>query len=377
MLKGFYMTLMVGPVLPVPVPQVVLDALTSVTVTTTAEHRVPSGFELNFTLDNRSPLHTIFLLSGGAIVPLMRVIIIVTINGSPTVLMDGVITKQEVVGGSHSGQSTLRISGVDLTEVMNLIDTSGIPFPAMPIEARIALIILKYAVFGVIPLVVPTILLDVPIPVSMIPRQQGKDLEYVHMLSHKVGYVFYIEPGPAPGLNTAYFGPEIKIGIPQKPLNIDMDAHTNVDSLSFEFNADTKKLPIVWYYNEITKIPIPIPIPDFNPLQPPLGLVPPLPLNVEMLTGTAKLSPVGAAAEGLAEAARSSDAVVGRGTLDVLRYGQPLKARSLVGVRGAGMAFDGLYYVKTVSHQIGRGEYKQSFTLTRNGLISILPTVPV
>jgi hypothetical protein len=371
------MTLLVGPVVPVPVPQSVLDALTSVTVTTTAEQGVPSGFELNFSLNNRSPLHTIFLLSGGAVVPLMRVIVIVTINSTPTVLMDGVITKQEVAGGSDSGHSTLKISGVDLTEVMNLIDTSGIPFPAMPIEARVALIILKYAVFGIIPLVIPTILMDVPIPVSLIPRQQGKDLEYINLLAEKVGYVFYIDSGPVPGTNTAYFGPEIKIGIPQPALNIDMDAHTNVESLSFEYNADAKKLPIVWYYNEQTKIPIPIPIPDFNPLQPPLGLVPPLPLNVEMLSGTAKLSPVGAAAAGLAEAARSSDAVTCRGSLNVLRYGKPLKARGLVGVRGAGMAFDGLYYVKSVSHQISRGEYKQSFTLTRNGLISILPRIPV
>jgi hypothetical protein len=377
MLKGVYLTLMIGPVVPIPVPQVVLDALTHVTVTTTAEHGVPSGFEMSFTLDNRSVLHTVFLLSGGAMVPLMRVIFIVTINGSPTVLMDGVITKQEVTGGSENGHSTLKISGVDLTEVMNLIDTSGLPFPAMPVEARVALILLKYAVFGMIPLVIPTILLDVPIPVSLIPRQQGKDLHYIHQLAHKVGYVFYIEPGPLPGMNTAYWGPEIKLGIPQPALNIDMDAHTNVDSISFEFHADAKKLPIVWYYNELTKIPIPIPIPDFNPLQPPLGLVPPLPLNVEMLSGTAKLSPVGAAAEGLATAARSSDAVTGRGSLDVLRYGQPLKARGLVGVRGAGLAFDGLYYVQSVSHQISRGQYKQSFTLTRNGLISLLPRIPV
>ena len=54
----------------------------------------------------------------------------------------------------------------------------------------------------------------------------------------------------------------------------------------------------------------------------------------------------------------------------MLRYGRVLKARQLVGVRGAGMAFDGLYYVKSVTHTIKRGEYKQSFTLTRNGLVS-------
>ena len=36
MLKGIHLTLMIGPVVPVPVPQRVLDALTSVQVTTTA-----------------------------------------------------------------------------------------------------------------------------------------------------------------------------------------------------------------------------------------------------------------------------------------------------------------------------------------------------
>jgi hypothetical protein len=61
----------------------------------------------------------------------------------------------------------------------------------------------------------------------------------------------------------------------------------------------------------------------------------------------------------------------------VLRYGHILKARGLVGVRGAGQAFDGLYFVKNVTHTIKKGEYKQSFTLTRNGLVSTVPSVPI
>ena len=39
MLKGIHLTLMIGPAVPVPVPQVVLDALTSVQVITTAGER--------------------------------------------------------------------------------------------------------------------------------------------------------------------------------------------------------------------------------------------------------------------------------------------------------------------------------------------------
>jgi hypothetical protein len=374
MLKGVNLTLMIGPVVPAPVPQVVLDALTSVEVSVTAEPGVPSGFTLTFTLSNKSPLHTLFLLTSGAIVPLMRVIIIATMNGAPQVLMDGVITRQNISPGA-AGYSTLTITGTDLTAMMNLIDFDGAPYPAMPVNVRVMAILAKYAMFGIVPLVIPPILMDVPIPVERIPRQKGKDLEYINQLAREVGYVFYLDPGPAPGANVAYWGPEIKVGVPQPALNIDMDAHTNVESLSFNFDADKKTLPVVFIYIKETKVPIPIPIPDINPLQPPLGLIPPLPLKLDFLNDTAAKSPMEAAMAGIAEAGRSGDAVTGTGTLNVTRYGRVLKARQLVGVRGAGPAFDGLYFVQKVTHNIKRGEYKQNFTLTRNGLVSITPRV--
>jgi hypothetical protein len=79
----------------------------------------------------------------------------------------------------------------------------------------------------------------------------------------------------------------------------------------------------------------------------------------------------------LNEAKKSQDAVTATGTLDVLRYGRVLQARKLVGVRGAGVAYDGLYYVSRVTSTLKRGVFKQDFNLTRNGLVSITPTVPV
>ena len=45
-------------------------------------------------------------------------------------------------------------------------------------------------------------------------------------------------------------------------------------------------------------------------------------------------------------------------------------------VRGAGVAYDGFYYVTSVTHKIKRGEYKQDFRLARDGLISLTPVVP-
>jgi len=375
MFSGISLTLMIGPGVPVPTPREVLGALTRVQITTTTEG--PSAFQLTFTLSTKSPLHTLFLLSAGTPIPMVRVIVVVTVNGISETLIDGVMTNHEVSPATEPGQATLTVTGEDLTRVMDYVDFSGTPYPGTPPEARVLLILAKYAFLGIVPLVIPSALIDAPIPTNRIPIQQGKDLQYIRQLANEVGYVFYIEPGDVPGMNIAYWGPEIKIGAPQPALNTNMDTHTNVESLTFNFNSESRKLPVILIQNEMTKVPIPIPVPDITILNPQLGSISLIPKAIELMNETANLSPVRAALVGLAEAARSADGVSATGTLNVLRYGHVLKARRLVGVRGAGPAFDGLYYVKSVTHNIKRGEYKQNFTLIRNGLISTVPRVIV
>jgi hypothetical protein len=373
-IRNVQLTLLIGPTVPIPAPRAVMEALQRVEVTTSAGKR--SGFQLDFSLSNRSPLHTVFLIAGNASPLALRVILIATINGTPTVLADGIITRQEVTP-AQNGYSTLTITGEDLTTLMDRQEFSGIPYPAMPAEARVALICGKYAMFGVIPMVIPAIFPDLPIPVERIPSHEGTDLAYLNKLAKDVGYTFYIDPGPLPGMNTAYWGPEIKVGVPQPALNTDMDAYTNVESLSFNIRHSDKAMPVVFIQNALTKAPIPIPIPDLNPLQPPLGVAIPFPTKLDFMKDTAKLSPMAALSKGLAKASGTSDTVEGSGSLNVLRYGRLLKARQLVGVRGAGLAFDGLYYVKSVTSTLSQGEFKQKFSLTRNALVSITPAVPV
>ena len=377
--QGIQLTLLVGPLVPLPVPRVVLDALQSVEVRTAAGSA--SGFQLTFTITARSPLNTIFLLAAGTntgmATPPLRVLLILTMNGSAQPLFDGVMTHVEVQPGGRGQAGTLTVTGEDVTKAMDMQDWSGLPFPAVPVEGRVALLCAKYAPFGLIPMVIPVLFPDVQIPIDKIPAQKGTDLAYIQELARQVGYVFYVEPGPAPGTNIAYFGPEIKLGVPQPALNLDMDALTNVESLSFSFDPTKGVLPIVYVQNQLTRVPIPIPIPNLNPLQPPLGALPTPIANLKVLKDTAKMSPMRAISAGLAEAAKSQDAVSGSGSLNVLRYGRVLKARGLVGVRGAGVAYDGLYYVSSVTSRLKRGEFKQSFELTRNGLVSITPNVPV
>jgi hypothetical protein len=374
MLKGIHLTLMIGPAVPVPVPRIVLDALQSVKVTSRA--RDTSAFELTFSLSNRSPLHTLFLLAGGAGIPMVRVVIVVTVNGMTSVLMDGVMTQHQIAPGSDSAHSTLTITGEDLTRVMEYIEIPGMPYPAMPVEARVALILAKYAALGIIPVVIPRIMFEVPIPTEQIPAQKGNDRAYLADMAREAGHVFYLEPGPMPGMSKAYWGPEIRIGNPQPVLNTNMDAHTNVDSLSFQMQNDEYRIPVLYIQDPKLKSPIPIPIPNINPLKPPLGKIPAIPTGIEKIATAAKWSAIAAALKGIAESGRASENVTGNGALNVLRYGRPLQPRKLVGVRGAGEAFDGLYFVESVTHEIARGEYKQQFTLKRGGIVSLVDKVP-
>jgi len=184
-----------------------------------------------------------------------------------------------------------------------------------------------------------------------------------------------IDPGPAPGVNIAYWGPEIRVGVPQPALSINMDAATNVESLSFSFDGRARTQMTVTITEPNTKISIPVPIPDIGLLRPPLALRPAVALRQVPVPDTAKLTTIGAALVGLAMTAQASDAISGQGRLDVLRYGHILRARRLVSVRGASLAYDGFFYVKSVTHDIKRGEYKQSFTLARDGLVSQTPVV--
>src|SRR5262249_3498022 len=230
-----------------------------------------------FALSPHSPPQTLFLAAAGAPIPLIRVLIVATVNGTPEVLMDGVMTNHQVTAGQH-GQATLTVIGEDLTRVMTYLPFDGTPWPAMPAEVRVLAILAKYAVVGVIPIVVPSILVDVPIPVDRIPLQQAQDLEYGRTRAEGVGYVFYMAPGPAPGTSRAYWGPEIKIGEPQPALNVDFDQpHVNVETFSPSYESDRRLMPAILIQNQATKVPIPIPLPDITPLNPPLGILTPFP----------------------------------------------------------------------------------------------------
>ncbi len=379
MLLGIHLTLLIGPAVPVPAPPDVAEALKSVQVTHADEGR--SGFQLVFEMGRGGLLDIVDYppLMNPLLRPFSRVVLMVHFNLVPHVLMDGIITNRQVSPGTQPGAATLTLTGEDVSVMMDL-EQKRAEHPAQD-ETLIALkIIASYALYGLVPDVRPPPVMDVPVPIDRVPTQQDTDLEYLKSIATRHGYVFFIEPGPLPMMNTAYWGPPKRFGIPQPALSVNMGPQTNVETIGFQYNALAPTM--VMDSVQDSDLNVKLPVITVVSMRPPLVPMPALPFNLPNVKRSLlpdgsgqKIAQAFARAQAITD--RSLDAVVtATGTLDALRYGGVLKPRGLVGLRGAGFTHDGFYYVKNVTHAITRGGYKQNFTLTREGDGAMTPMVP-
>lgn len=378
MILGAHLTLLIGPTVPVPAPFALTEALDSVQVTHNDTAR--SGFQLTFKVGRSGPLDLVDypLLRNPLLRPFTRVILVVQLNTTARVLMDGFITRQQLSPGSEPGTGTLTLTGEDVSIMMDLKEKK-VEHPAQSESVIATVTLLKYMQYFLLPpLVTPTS--DVPSPQTRVPAQHGTDLKYLQELARRFGYVFYVSPGPLPGQNKAYWGPPKREGAPQPALSVNMGPQTNVNSISFTYDglAPTTVVDVVQDSDLNSSIPV---VTLTNKRIPPLVSMPSPTFNLpnvrqSFLRDRSNLTTARAFVRAQAQVDESVDKVVtASGELDALQYGDFLQARGLVGLRGAGFTNDGFYYVQSVTHSIKKGEYKQRFTLTREGVGALTPTV--
>lgn len=377
---GVKLMLLIGPTVPLPAPAVLMQHLDTVEVTQTDEGR--SGFQIVFRAGRTGPADLLDyqLLSNPLLKQHNRVVITVLVNAVPRVLMDGIIKHQQLNPSNTPGATTLTVSGEDISMMMDQEEVT-VEHPVQN-EMVIALkLIAKYAQYGLIPMVIPPFAIDFPLPIERTPVQSDTDLKYLQTLAGRFGYVFYIKPGPAPLTNTAYWGPPIRTGMPAKALSMNLGPETTVERLDFQYNA--REATRVEGKVRDRSLNTDMPVLTFSSTRvPPLAAFPPLPFELSSVR-TIKLENI----EGLtyAQAFARAQAITNKsmdnvltatGEADAVRYSDVLEARGLVGVRGAGYNYDGLYYIKRVTHAISSaGDFKQRFTLTREGKGSTTPVV--
>jgi hypothetical protein len=346
-----------------PVPPAVSGALERVEIVTAIGER--GVFRLTFRLGPGSRLPARFLLESG---DLVRIVLITTVGADLSVAMDGIMVEHTVSTRGEGPTPALVIAGEDLTLLMDLVEVDGRAFSGMPVAARVQTILAAYSPLGVIPLVVPPPLTDVPNPAERVFHQHGTDFAYVRSQAARVGYRFTLEPGPSPGTSVAYWGPEPRRDRPRSPLVIDFGQPADVETLRLRFDTVQRVNPEALILDPTSRTVIPIPVPDIGALEPPLGAVVPPAQRVRRLHWTAKLTPLQAASALLAEAARSAEAMTGLGMLDVGRRGRRLRAGGIVEVRAASAPFDGLFAVSRVRDTITAQSHRQEFELVRAGL---------
>jgi phage protein D len=338
------------------------------------------GFQITFAGQRPPGRSTDYaLLKDPILAPGNRVVITITIAAQPRVLMDGIITHQQAPISHGNGEVSLVVTGKDISLLMDLEDKNK-SYKDMKHKEVVEQILKEYARLGVSAKVEPPKAKWPLYPPKQMPAQMGvTDRAYLSALASANGFRFYLLPGPTPGKSVAYWGPPLRQGSQQSALTVNMGTKTNVEKIDFAFDAQAAATVSNALADpngeksqetEVTK----------STRKPALASQDPFagnrPLLRKIWLGYAGPDANEAKARAQAMTDQSIDqAATATGTLDTLRYGGLLTAPGMVAVRGAGGAYDGEYTIQSVKHRISIAEYKQDFTLRREGMGTTVQTV--
>ncbi len=378
-LPAVRLTILAGPSVPVPLPPALAERFRDAKVTETDDER--SVFTLTFDAGRTIGPGALDapLIMGSPLAVNARVVLVLSFGILPEVLFDGIITQIQLTPAGGGGAATVSVTGEDLSVLLDREEKDA-EYPALDDYPQALMILAPYATQGLIPMAFPPMDMDPPLPIERVPTQHGTDLQQLIMLAERHGHVCYVLPGPLPGTSRFYWGPPVRIGVPQPAISVDLGPETNVTAApTFTMNA----LEPVAVQGSVQdpRTGTAVPVRSGPSVQPPLAALP-LWLTAAGQIRTRRFresgtSTVSAFARAQAAVELGANAVTGTGTLDGGRYGSVLRPRGLVGVRGAGWSHDGLWYVKSVEHTVRPGSYGQAFTIAREGYGSTVPVVPV
>jgi phage protein D len=340
-----------------PAPQPLVDAVEEIVVDSSVDEA--SALRVRFGIAHNG-LGDWTVLTEDVFRPLVPLTVRVQTGVLAEALITAYVSRQEVTYGDVAGTSTLEVSGLDATLLMNLQEKVT-PWPNLPDGAIAAAIFGQHAV---LPMVQPT-----P-PTLVEPEgttiQRGTDIRFLRRLARRNGFDCYVQPEPLTGVDQGFFRPRQTLGVPQAVLNVAMGDETNVTGFRIRYDMAQPTTVVAAGLDTTTKSPQPALAPAS--LQPPMGLEPtltrvlPPPIVRPADTGLVRTSELQSLAQGIADA--SSFAVVAEGEIGpavgILRPG------GIVNVRGAGRLYNGSYFVTRVTHRIRRDEYTQKFEARRN-----------
>lgn len=375
---------------PVPAPRAVMEALQSVKVSESDSGA--TSFELTFRVGRgRGDRIDDPIVSCPELAMFTRARILVSLGGLTHVLVDGVITRQQFTPSPNPGASTFTVHGDDLSALLDQVELN-FPMPGLSPALRAAALMAPLTAYGVIPVVADILppRLWTPVDVRKNVSIRGTARSVLSEMAAGIHGEFFVSPTPVEGASIGYLGPRIPLAlgaalIPAGPatqwaeslvsktLSWNVGSDSNLTSIDFSHDASQAAVKIGWFDDPMVgMLPIVAPI----ALEVPLSEAPTLTRNLpfaKVHIRATEFEESGTYADAYVDSvldtnASAAETVTASGELDVARYGGVLRARGIAKLRGVGHSYDGYWAVKSVTHSFQRGEYKQQFSLARDGL---------
>jgi phage protein D len=360
---GIRLILRLGSKATKPASADVMSALQKVEVTNDMDRE--DGFRLVFAVckDKRGEFG---LVRSGAVDPDTRVVIGVLIGATLHPLVDGVIYHQQLEPAQDPGTFTLTVMGRSIQVMLDLEKKTPPPYANLATSAIVKNILSNYQTLGITDLTGVTTTSDAQSEKDLTRNGKGTDLAYIRELARQKGVIFYLEPKTL-GTTAVYWGPASGSTAATLPaLCVNLGSATNVTDLHFGQDALAPINVTGTTIDPSTKTSKTIPAPTPSPSDP--KTQPISARRTELLRTAARLGLAEAQDAAAALVAKAPDPIKTTGTLDTVSYGDVLRARRMVTVRGAGCSYDGDYLIRQVTHEIEVGKYTQRFTLSRKGL---------
>jgi phage protein D len=283
-------------------------------------------------------------------------------SGKTEPLIEAYVIETNADFANQPGQSVLNVVAMEPTAKMNLKETVR-PWPNMA-DSDIAEQIFQDYKFN-------TDNIDPTQPTrdenDHTEMQQGTDIQFLQRLAQRNGFEIYVELNPETGMVEGHFhAPRLQQN-PQGVLSVNMGSATNVNSFHARFDmvqpatAQAHNVDVHSSEQQTGQ--------SDSQQDRPLGSASTVPIDDArqvLISGTG-LSDTGelqTAAQ--AEVDRTSWAITAEGEVNTVAYGDVLRAKRPVLVRGAGRQFSGIYYVERVLHSFTGDGYTQQFSLRRN-----------
>lgn len=303
--------------------------------------------------------------------PWNRVTLIAAFPDHADVIMDGYISHVQPSADPSTGTLSVKIIGVDASYAMNLEEkrvvwTEDFLGKELTYENIARKIIDDYK------------------PLRPVPRdlgetgggggealsvtQRGSDHRFLRELARRKGYEFYVLGGDV------HFHPPDLSGQPQKLIAFNFGEETNCEDLQVSLDGTRPTVVQMSHIDPVKGTPDSVEVTSSE--LDALGTT-----DLFELRGSAQLRQtrivvrrqLAMSKESMTDYARGLLRrhgwwIKASGTLNGLRYGRVLRSRKLVTIKGLGTSYNGNYYVRKVTHELGPRTYSMKFEAYRNRL---------